>query len=134
MLRVLESNPGQVNFFTHLTSASLPFPSSLLEYVVEGLETTYDWFLTRQFFDNFRRLSDVLKWKRPPKRTVGRKSKYASPDEPSANSPFDVLDAQARIGGAVSIPIPPPSKTLTGRPSSSKGKSASGKIYNSTTH
>ncbi|XP_071797988.1 E3 ubiquitin-protein ligase TRIP12-like isoform X1 [Asterias amurensis] len=72
------------------------------------------------------RLSDVLKWKRPPKRAVGRKSKYASNDDSNTTpSPFDVLEAHhtrlsGMTGGSKSTP--------TGRPSASaKGKAAVGK-------
>ena len=76
---------------------------------------------------HFRRLSDVLKWKRPPKRAVGRKSKYASNDDSNTTpSPFDVLEAHhtrlsGMTGGSKSTP--------TGRPSASaKGKAAVGKL------
>ena len=81
-----------------------------------------------KLFSLHRRLSDVLKWKRPPKRAVGRKSKYASNDDSNtAPSPFDVLEAHhtrlsGMTGGNKSTP--------TGRPSASaKGKAAVGMCH-----
>ncbi|XP_038050611.1 E3 ubiquitin-protein ligase TRIP12-like isoform X2 [Patiria miniata] len=74
------------------------------------------------------RLSDVLKWKRPPKRTVGRKSKYASNDDSSTSpSPFDVLEAHHTRLSSMAVTGAGKS-TPTGRPSAAaKGKAAIGK-------
>ncbi|XP_006820136.1 E3 ubiquitin-protein ligase TRIP12-like [Saccoglossus kowalevskii] len=73
------------------------------------------------------RLSDVLKRKRPPKRTSARKSKYAAPDElPIGTGPYDNLEPYSK--GSPPLPSSKPfTSAATGRSTALKGRTAQGK-------